>query len=213
MKRVILSLGMALILGFLITANASTFAASQNNPAGNNGVVKINNEVVPDNIPQNHPHVSCSFSVEFYNYDKNNNYADVNFELQAPTNKSGDSLKVETGNLHPFIGGDVAGGGNDLDARETYTLSFTGTPQQNQGYHVKLSVVAVGSKGSNAKHKVFWVEPCAQKSTTSPQVLSENQITSLPNTGPGNTLIGVFLGTSLIAGLAHYIWQSRRNVA
>jgi LPXTG-motif cell wall-anchored protein len=218
MKRVVVSL--ALVVSLLAGSTSSAFATSSGNPAGNNGVVKINNEIAPDNIPQNHPHVGCTFSVEFYNYDKNNTTANVAFALQAPTNRSGDSLKVTTGNLHPFIGGDAAGGGTDLDARESYTLAFTGTPQQNQGFHVKLTVEAPGSQGSDKKYKVFWVQPCAQSQTTSPQVLgagttnntnssANSAPTELPNTGAGN-LLTLFGGTSLLAGFGHYVWRIRR---
>ena len=35
------------------------------------------------------------------------------------------------------------------------------TPSQ-QGFHVKLTVHVTGSQGSDAKHKVFWIEPCSQ---------------------------------------------------
>lgn len=151
-------------LAFATLAIASPVAATNNynyhNPPGNNGFIKVNEEDLPDSIPQNDPHVACKFKVEFYNYDKGNHYADVAFALQSPTSGPGYSLTVNSGNLHPFIGGDAAGGGNDLDAVETYTLGFTGTPQSNQGYHVKLTIHADGSQGNDTKHKVFWVEPC-----------------------------------------------------
>lgn len=64
------------------------------------------------------------------------------------------------------IGEDPAGGGDDLDARRTYELDIRGAdPQPNQGYHVKLAVNADGPRGSNVKHKVFWVE-CQTAPTT-----------------------------------------------
>lgn len=169
----------------LLSVVAPVAASSDHNPAGNNGVIKINRDALPDGIPQNQPHVDCSFAIEFYNYDKSNSYADVNFALQAPTNRSGDTLKVTSGNLKPFIGQDAAGGGTDLDARETYKLSFTGQPQKNQGYHVKATVTAPGSQGNDTKQKVFWVQPCAD----TPQVLGTSTNTpsqlpaELPNTG------------------------------
>jgi hypothetical protein len=62
-----------------------------------------------------------------------------------------------------FVGADPASGaGTDtgLDGREAYTLSFTGEPHPQQGYHVKLTVATPRSKGNDTKTKVFWVEPC-----------------------------------------------------
>ena len=222
MKRQLLC-GAALSLAIVAGASAPTYATSSHNPAGNNGFIKISNEVVADSIPQNHPHVSCSFSVEFYNYDKNNSKANVTFALQAPTNKADNKLTVTSGNLTPVIGGDVASGGTDLDAREQYTLTFAGTPQQNQGYHVKVTVNAPGSKGSDVKHKVFWVQPCATTTPDTPttpvtpattttssntpvQTTSAIAPTELPNTGSG---LGVLIAGAL-AGAAAYAVALRR---
>lgn len=202
MKRLIL-LGAALSLTLL--AGAPAYATNTHNPGGNNGFVKINNEEAPDSIPQNHPHVSCKFSVEFYNYDKNNNKAKVQFELQAPTNSSSHKLTVASGNLNPFIGEDGIGGSKDLDARENYTLAFSGSAHQNQGYHVKVTVEAPGSKGSDKKHKVFWVKPCATTTgVTKPQTPGKTpetkdeavMPTELPRTGAS------FVTPLLLGGLA-----------
>ncbi len=43
---------------------------------------------------------------------------------------------------------------------QSYTLSFDGAPQPQQGYHVKLTVHTPRSKGNDTKTKVFWVAPC-----------------------------------------------------
>lgn len=149
------------IMAVLLVANPTHASNNQGNPPGNNGFVKINNEVVPDSIPQNHPHVTCKFRIDFYNYDKNFlNFAWVDFDLQAPT--AGPGYNVSPSFAGPiFIGQDSALGGNDLDASEEVTLNFTGTPAV-QGYHVKVTVHADGSQGSDKKHKVFWVEPCGK---------------------------------------------------
>lgn len=194
-------------------ANSVAYAGSNHNPAGNNGDVKIS-EGANDGIPQNDPHVGCTFFVEFYNYDKNNSNANVNFALQAPTNRSGDSLTVVNGNLHPFIGGDSAGGGKDLDAREQYTLSFTGTPQANQGYHVRLTVDAPGSKGHGTKQKVFWVKPCVQTAsagTTTPSSTNPTA-TVLPNTG-NNISTSILFGSiaTVCAYTLNYVRQLRAS--
>src|SRR5690349_5300033 len=78
--------------------------------------------------------------------------AEVTFADQAPTSDGG--LQVVSGDQSLFIGGDPAGGGNDLDAKETYTLKFTGEPHPQQGYHVKITIHADGSIGNDTKHKV-----------------------------------------------------------
>lgn len=218
MKRLV-TICAALTLAIVAGATAPAYATNTHNPAGNNGFVKINNELAPDDIPQNHPHVSCTFNVEFYNYDKNNSKANVQFELQAPTNKSEHTLTVKSGNLNPFIGNDAAGGGNDLDARESYTLAFGGQAHPNQGYHVKVTVEAPGSKGSDKKHKVFWVQPCATTGTSTPgstqQVLGAtaekgSQLPSvLPATGSG--ALTALLAGGLTAAVAYLAVAVRKQ--
>ncbi|MFG1905491.1 hypothetical protein [Kribbella sp. NPDC048928] len=150
------------------SANADqTTAGHGHNPPGNNGTIKIEDAVLTDKPPNNNPHQGCTFSVEFYNYDKGDDFhATVKFEDKSPTADAG--LQVVSGNLNPFIGEDAAGGGNDLDAREVYTLKFTGQPHPKQGYHVKITVHADGSIGNDTKHKVFWVTGCDAPPPTSP---------------------------------------------
>ena len=47
-------------------------------------------------------------------------------------------------------------------ARSFLTAALVGiTPQQNQGWHVTLTVNTDGAQGSDVKHKVFWVQDCA----------------------------------------------------
>ena len=126
-------------------------------PPGNNGTVKVDG--VPfDQHPDNEPHVGCTFQIDLYNYDEGDLQAIITFELHNPTDDgeltvSGDPLVLD-------IGDDPNGGGTDLDASGTYTLSFTGDPHPQQGHHVKLTVNAEGSQGADVKHKVFWVEGC-----------------------------------------------------
>lgn len=191
LKKLMQSLAIAAVLTLFVTPVAH--ATGDHNPGGNNGFVKINNELAPDSIPNNHPHVNCKFSVEFYNFDKGDYKAKVEFRLHSPTAGDGYTLKVASGNLRPFIGSDTAGGGNDLDASEVYKLAFTGKQHEQQGYHVKLTVHAPGSKGSDKKHKVFWVSPCAATSPT--HVLGSS--TPIPDTMPET---GSPMALSLLAG-------------
>ena len=120
----------------LAAAPAASAGQAAVQAPGNNGTIKIEGVDVQSGPPDNNPHQGCSFVVEFYNYDKGADLqAEVTFADQAPTSDGG--LQVVSGDQSLFIGGDPAGGGNDLDAKETYTLKFTGSPHPQQGYHVK----------------------------------------------------------------------------
>ena len=84
--------------------------------------------------------------------------ADVAFSVQPP---SGKFDVVETDSV--FVGEDAAGGGTDLDASRTYSLSpvlggYAVNPQQ--GFHIKVEVNAPFSNGADKKSKVFWVQSC-----------------------------------------------------
>lgn len=84
-----------------------------------------------------------------------------------------------------FIGGDPAGGGNDLHASKTMDLSaaLAGIPPHPvQGHHVKLTVDAPGSIGNDTKSKVFWVEGCGQPptTTTTPSTTAPPPTTTAP---------------------------------
>jgi LPXTG-motif cell wall-anchored protein len=204
------------ILAICLLSTGVVGATSIHNPAGNNGTIKIDDEVVADNTPENNPHVSCMFSVQLYNYDQNNSQATVNFALQAPTDKAGDSLSVTAGNLHPSIGGHSDGSGTTMDASEQYTLGFTGTPQPNQGYHVKVTVTAPGSQGNDTKQKVFWVQPCtpsaAATTTENSHVLGAqtSQPGELPNTGSTAGEALLLGGTATVSGYGLTLWRRLR---
>ncbi|TWD82735.1 hypothetical protein FB561_3875 [Kribbella amoyensis] len=170
----------ALVAAPAASADQSAATSKGGNPPGNNGTVKIEGVDLQSGPPDNNPHQGCTFVVEFYNFDQGDLNAKVTFEDQAPTADAG--LQVVSGDLTPFIGGDPAGGGNDLDARETYTLKFSGEPHPKQGYHVKLTVNAPGSIGNDTKHKVFWVEGCT--TTTPPTTPPTTEPTSPSTTEP-----------------------------
>ena len=125
---------------------------------GNNGTVKLDG--IPfDDYPDNQPHVTCTFQVDFYNYEQGPYYASVRFWVQPPT---GSKILLLSDSV--FIGGDPAGGGTDLDGSGTYDLSSSLKPFEAhplQGYHVKLKVHAPYSIGKDTKYKTFWVTGCA----------------------------------------------------
>ena len=149
----------------MLLAGAGGAAAA--NPPGNNGTVKIDDTPF-DDAPDNEPHVGCTFQVDFYGYDEGDLDATVTFEAHPPTQRAGDDQVLLTDTV--FIGeDDNSGGGSEagLDASETYTLDFTGIePHPVQGFHVKLTIHAEGSRGADVKHKVFWVTGCGPSPTT-----------------------------------------------
>lgn len=108
-------------------------------------------------LPNNEPHPGCIFDVEFFNFDAGVGDATVTFRLHPPTGRA--LLLTDTVDND----GDAAGGGQEFDGEELYDLSDElaasgATPHPQQGFHIKLTVNAPGSIGSDVKHKVFWVE-------------------------------------------------------
>jgi hypothetical protein len=171
---------LALAAMVLSSLAVTQLASAGPNPPGNNGTVKIDDTPFDDH-PNNEPHVGCTFQVDFYGYDEGALFADVTFESHPPT---GPVRTLLTDRV--FIGeDDNSGGGSEagLDASVTYTLDFTGIePHPNQGFHVKLTVHAEGSKGADVKHKVFWVTGCAHgpstTTTTKPTTSTSRETTT-----------------------------------
>jgi hypothetical protein len=156
--------GAAALVGCLALGGLATPAFAD--PAGNNGTIKID-DVEFDDLPNNEPHVGCTFQVDFYGYDEGDLDAVVAFRAWPPTG-DGEVLRTDTVD----IGEDNnSGGGSEagLDASRTYALDFTGfEPKPQQGFHVKLTINAAGSQGADVKHKVFWVEECPPEPTPTP---------------------------------------------
>ena len=164
----------------LMTATSASQAVETDtgNPPGNNGTVKIAEDGDCDGIPQNHPHVGCTFTVEWYNFDADV-ISNVTFEMKAPTKDVGlsgtDPAQVPLEN-------DGAGGADpDPDGVQQYTLSFDGDPHPVQGYHVKLTINTPGSIGADVKHKVFWVTGCDDETTPTTETT-----TTTPTSRPRN---------------------------
>lgn len=131
---------------------------------GNNGTVKVAPYGDIDSIPNNTPHVGCTFQLEWYGFDTNA-VSTVTFEQQSPTTDGTMSVAGPgTVQLDDDPGNGAGNGG--LDGAAAYTLSFTGAPHPQQGYHVKLTINTTESKGADVKHKVFWVEGCVAPTTT-----------------------------------------------
>lgn len=155
--------------------------AAYADPPGNNGTVKIANVGDLDRIPNNTPHQSCTFTVQWYGYDKGPDViSHVTFTAQAPTS---DVTMTVTGPPTVFVGGDPASGAGTatgLDGTATYTLSFAGGAPAKQGYHVRLVVETPHSLGNDTKSKVFWVGPCTTTTTTTPSPGPQSQVSAAP---------------------------------
>lgn len=157
----------SLAVSALMTTASLTLAgaAMAGEPQGNNGTVKVAPYGEIDSIPNNQPHVGCTFELEWYGFDANV-VSTVLFEEQAPTTDVG--LTVAGDTTAQLDGDDASGAGtpDGFDGDEVYTLSFTGAPHPQQGYHVALTIQTPESNGSTVKHKVFWVEGCDAPVTT-----------------------------------------------
>ena len=161
-------------------ANAESKSDNGNRPPGNNGTIKID-EFPVDGDTGNDPHVGCQFAVKFFGYDAGSQTGRLVFEGQAPT--GGGLLQDSTTG---WTTGDRTGG-NQLDTSYgpvnlTDALTKAGVTPSQQGFHVKLTVHVTGSQGSDAKHKVFWIEPCS--SAASPPAAATLPQRLAPATAP-----------------------------
>ena len=168
-KRVLTTAG---ITGAALTLSAAAalpvFASGHeggngdgHNPPGNNGTVKIH-ETAGDSSPHNQPHVSCSFYVSFFGFDRDQPL-NISFTGQAPTGKDTPITISDPSKRSHTSATDAGGAGNDYDGdtgafdATNLDLSALGAPAK-QGYHIKLDV-ATGEPGGH-KYKVFWFSPC-----------------------------------------------------
>ncbi|HET7736801.1 MAG TPA: hypothetical protein VFK52_12545 [Nocardioidaceae bacterium] len=156
---------LTLVLGMTVLTAGGASAAPD--PNGNNGTVKVAGLGDIDLIPDNEPHLPCTLTVQWYDFDEGADIiSTVGFALQPPTAEPDYTMSVD-GPGEVFVGEDAASGtGNDFDGEAVYTLSFTGDPHPQQGYHVKLTIHTPDSFGADTKHKVFWVEPCETPTVT-----------------------------------------------
>lgn len=149
----------AVLAGPLAVSSVFTGPALAGEQDQGQGIIEVDGREF-ETDPGNEPHVGCIFQVDFKNYDEGDTFADVKFELQPPTTEPENTMKVD-GDTRVFIGEDPAGGQEDLDGQETYTLSFSGPPAK-QGYHVKLTINAEGTTNADKRFKVYYVQ-CANR--------------------------------------------------
>ena len=152
-------------------------AQPNNNPPGANGTIKIDG-VAFDSHPNNQPHVSCIFQVDFYGFDQGDYNAKVVFEVIPPSRRPPRVIPLDgepgvhgpdygvpsVGPRYVFVGEDPAGGGTDVDAQQTYNLNYelySDERHPRQGFHIRLTIYAPQANGKIAKKtKVFWLNDC-----------------------------------------------------
>jgi hypothetical protein len=172
MGTVALLFGMFVLTAGFIAGPAQASAAradagpSKKDPGGNNGTVKIHDVGDLQAHPDNDPHVTCPFEIDFYNFDANQ-HLNATIAAQPP---SGNGEVVWTGDItaHPGTAdADNPGAGNDFDGDIVVsTLDLSGlTEHPIQGFHLKLTITGDGNDGIT-KHKVFWVKGCGSNGTT-----------------------------------------------
>ncbi len=177
--RLLATVGALLLATGLVVLGAASASADKGGNGepgapGNNGTVKVGDSTdLDEGRPENDPHLPCTFNIQWFNFDSGWGTLDatVEIELQAPTNEAkGVGMTVASGDLSPsFVGnGGQPGAGDGMDHLEWYTLAFTGDPQEQQGYHVKITVTTPHSFGSDRKFKVFWVGPCETPESSAP---------------------------------------------
>lgn len=165
-------LGAWLIAGGVVVAQGALLASAASSAnaqaPGNNGTVKIENvdvDSTDDENNANRPHVACPFAVRWYGYDEGTRAFAMSFEAQMPSGTG--TVAVLSGPTAGAFGG--GGSGDQLDHEEVYELDTTGlTEQENQGFHIKLTVTTDGSQGNDTKSKAFWMTACATEPTESP---------------------------------------------
>jgi len=220
-----------LIAGGVVVAQSALLASLTSSganaqPPGNNGTVKIENVDVDsgdDENNANHPHVACPFAVRWYGYDTGTRTFSMAFEAQPPSGNA--AVAILSGPAGGTFEGH--GPGDQVDHEEVYELDTTDLYNQpNQGYHIKLTVTTDGSQGNDTKHKVFWMDPCAEEPSPSPSPSESPSVSpsvlptviesspsispsvqgvkivkppaALPHTGPGINMLVALFGIGLI---------------
>ena len=151
-------------------------SAKDGDPRGNNGTFKVDGPEF-DTSHGNEPHVTCSFRLNFFGYDQGQ-LANISFTAVAPT-KGG--TKTISGT--PVISTSPAKGGlygGSYPASGGLTATDLGLGDGTTKLHIKVSVESINADGSDvpggAKHKVFWLEPCAPvapEAQVAPSVLEQ----------------------------------------
>lgn len=145
------------------SASGGSSSSAGGAPPGNNGTVKID-EYSMDPGQDGDAHVACGFSVSFFGYDSGAQSASISVTPVAPTT-GGSPYSTSTTWDKTRTSGSQFDANVPVSAADLSTALTGVTPQPQQGYHLRLEVEVTGSRGSNDKYKVFWMQPCP---TTAP---------------------------------------------
>lgn len=198
------------VVGVAMIGTAMLIGPASADPPGDNGTIKLDGLGLDDGPghsgqpndpdetdPDNDPHVSCGYQVEFFNFDTGQT-ADITFTAHPPTGSNG----VLSDQSEVLISDDdTAGAPNDVDAVFDYDVltdfdltQFTSVHDVH-GWHVKLAITVYDAEGNEVpgakKHKVFWVDPCELPTTTTSTTTSTT--TTLATTTTDVTVLGVVL--------------------
>src|SRR5258706_10119428 len=113
-RRRIGTIALLIGLGVLtlgVLAGPAAAAPKDPGPPGKNGTVKIHDVGDPTDLPDNDPHVTCPFEIDFYNFDLGQH---LNAELVAHP-PSGTNQTVWTGDITADNVPGPPGAGNDFD--------------------------------------------------------------------------------------------------
>jgi hypothetical protein len=173
------------VVGLIAMALAGSGMVAGAAPAAddNAGTVQIDGTPV-DQIPENTPHTSCSFTVEFRGLEADETTGFVTFQLQSP---SGDDVLVDDS----FALTPSGQGATSLSGSKSYTLTFppTAVLQPDQGYHVLVLANTGEQHPQHNKRKVFWVRPCEDP-------------TPIPVGTLGSMWLAIILGIALVLAQA-----------
>jgi hypothetical protein len=163
--------GLALPAILILSLAGASGPVTAANPPGNNGTIKVDAQVL-DVLPDNEPHPSCTFGVDFYGFDAGALYATATFTVVAPSA----STDTDVFTSPPvWIGQDSNDGGGSatgIDLQQTFDLNaylFGYMGSSSQGAHVRLTVHADGATNADTKYKTFWVTGCVEPPPPPPQ--------------------------------------------
>jgi hypothetical protein len=184
LTRAGLGLAAAALVSAVISVATMASAAPSGDPPGANGTIKIH-QSDSEQGTENQPHVTCTFTVQFFGFDTNEQGRLV-FTAQPPT---GHGQVLHDSGLVTISTDSAGGGPNDPDAAFTFSLNDFNlddiSPHPIQGFHIKLTVTTTGGA---TKHKVFWVKPCTPPSPSpSPSVSPSKSPSPSPSVSPSTS--------------------------
>ena len=172
--KVLRSLGLVALVGGAFVLVAPLHADAQQG----GGTIKIGPD---DEGTPNAPHQGCVFLVEFGGFPEDVADASITITVVPPSSNPATTIVDDTFVLQK----DPAGGAGDFDGSKSYDvgaqLTAGFTPNENQGFHVRVDVDFPG--GPTDGSKVFWVTCVAQPPDTA-TTTSAPPTTAPPTTAP-----------------------------